>query len=93
MVLMGKVLTRGNRQIGGSLYSWASAPTLVVLLLGVVGLGIFGIYEWKGTKTGILHHELFNHDKRMVRTFVICLFLMFAEGVLVYSFAIFYPVL
>jgi hypothetical protein len=78
--------------MGGALYAWTSAPVLSTLIIGALGLVALGIYEWKGTKTGIFHHELFSHSKSL-RTFLICLVLMFSEGVLVYTFILFYPVL
>jgi len=78
--------------LGGAQFAWTAAPVLSTLLIGVVGLAVFGAYEWKGTKTGILHHDLFTQSYSL-RTFMICLALMFAEGVLVFSFIVFYPVL
>ena len=79
--------------MGGPQHPWASAETLSTLIIGIVGLIAFGIYEWKGTKTGILHHELFNHNKTNVRTFVICLALAFMESPMLYAMILFYPVL
>lgn len=78
--------------LGGAQFAWTAAPVLSTLLIGIFGLIVFGVYEWKGTQTGILHHELFTRSHSL-RTFMICLILMFAEGVLVFSFIIFYPVL
>jgi hypothetical protein len=78
--------------MGGGQYPWTAAPVLSTVILGIVGLIAFGLYEWKGTKTGIWTHELFTKSKSL-RTFVVCLILMFVEGVLVYSFILFYPAL
>ncbi len=67
--------------------------TLSTLVIGLVGLAAFGIYEWKFTKTGIVNHDLFNHEKKAVRSFIISLVLMFIEGFMLFTFIIFYPVL
>lgn len=47
----------------------------------------FGLYEWKGTSTGIMSHELFKR-----RTFTLCIPLMFIEGILLFAIVTFYPV-
>jgi len=78
---------------GGNQYAWSNPRTLTTLILGIVGLIAFGLYEWKGTKTGILHHALFTHDRVAGRTFALCLPLVFVEGLVVFSFNIFFPVL
>lgn len=79
--------------MGGPVHPWRSAETLSTLLIGSAALIVFFIYEWKGTKTGILHHELFNHDKTNVRTFVICLILVFVESPMLYTMILEYPLL
>uniref|UniRef100_A0A8H7NHM4 Major facilitator superfamily (MFS) profile domain-containing protein n=1 Tax=Bionectria ochroleuca TaxID=29856 RepID=A0A8H7NHM4_BIOOC len=69
--------------------------TLLLVALNLGGgssLG-FGVYEWKGTKTGILHHELFRGGKAGGRTFAICIVLMMIEGIMLFSYVIFYPVM
>jgi hypothetical protein len=89
----GLCLLLAGLNVGGGQYAWVSAPTLSLLILGILSLVVFGLYEWRGTKTGILHHNLFNHDRIAVRTFVICLILVFVEGVMLFTFIIFYPIL
>jgi|SRR5688572_21137174 hypothetical protein len=79
--------------LGGGLYSWTNARVLAPLVIGLVTLISFGVYEWKGTKTGILHHELFRGGKAEGRTFAICIVLMLIEGIMLFSYVIFYPVL
>lgn len=79
--------------LGGGLYAWASAPVLATLIIGFVSLVAFGIYEWKFTKTGILHHELFRRGENGGRTFALCVGLIFIEGILLFCYTIFYPVL
>lgn len=56
------------------------------LVIGIALLIAFGLYEWKGTKVGILHHDLFER-----RTFPLCVALMFCEGVMLFSIILFYP--
>ncbi|KAJ6111889.1 hypothetical protein N7523_007950 [Penicillium sp. IBT 18751x] len=78
---------------GGDLYRWASAPVLATLIPGLLCLVAFGVYEWRFTKTGILHHDLFQGGKNGGRTFAISVGLIFIEGILLFSYVVFYPVL
>jgi hypothetical protein len=79
--------------LGGSIFVWAAAPVLATLIMGIVLLIAFGVYEWKFTKTGILHHDLFRGGKDGGRTFAICVGLIFIEGIMLFAYVIFYPVL
>lgn len=79
--------------LGGGLYKWTDAKVLALLIVGLVVLISFALYEWKGTKTGILHHELFKGGKAAGRTFAICISLIFIEGTLLFSYIIFFPVM
>jgi hypothetical protein len=82
--------------LGGGLYTWSSAPVLAILIIGILTLVAFGIYEWRFTKTGILHHDLFHGGRTgdsAGHTFAICIGLIFIEGILLFAFVIFYPVL
>lgn len=79
--------------LGGGLYTWKNARVLTSLLVGIAGLAAFCLYEWKGTKTGIVHHELLGGGKNMGRTFAICMGLMALENILAFSYIIFYPTL
>ncbi len=63
------------------------------MVIGLVILVIFGIYEWKGTQTGILHHELFRGGEMKGRTFAICCGLFFTEGLIFMTFVIVAPLL
>ncbi|CAG9993191.1 unnamed protein product [Clonostachys byssicola] len=78
--------------LGGGLFPWTNARVLSLLVIGLVTLVGFGVYEWKGTKTGILHHDLFRGGKAAGRTFSICVVLMMIEGIMLFSYVIFYPV-
>lgn len=79
--------------LGGGLYAWTSVKVLVPLILGLVGILCFCAYEWKGTSTGILHHGLFKGGAGRGRAFAILLALMFIEGILMFAFVVFYPIL
>lgn len=79
--------------LGGGLYGWTNPRVLATLIIGIAILIGFGLYEWKGTSTGILHHHLFRGGKNAGRTFAICLLLIFIEGVMLFSYIIFYPVM
>ncbi|RSH79191.1 uncharacterized protein EHS24_001230 [Apiotrichum porosum] len=72
--------------LGGNPWPWGDYRVLVPLVLGIVFLVVFAVYEWKGTSTGILHHQLFKR-----RTFAVCIVLIFIEGILLFSVMIFYP--
>lgn len=93
MLTAGLTLFLTGLNLGGGLYAWATAPVLATLIVGILCLVAFGIYEWKFTETGILHHDLFRGGKNAGRTFAICIGLIFIEGILLFSYVIFYPVL
>lgn len=93
LLTAGITLLLTGLNLGGGLYKWASAPVLSTIVIGILSLISFGIYEWKATKAGILHHELFRGGKKGGRTFAICVGLIFIEGILLFSYTIFYPIL
>lgn len=72
---------------------WAHEKVLVPMIVGLVTLVAFGCYEWKGTKTGIAHHDMFQPGKNSGKNYALFLVLMFIEGIMLFSFVIFYPVL
>src|ERR1700754_4715586 len=57
LLTKGLTLFLTGLNLGGGLFSWTNARVLALLIVGIVVLIGFGVYEWKGTKTGILHHE------------------------------------
>ena len=79
--------------LGGDEYTWSSSRVLGTLISGLIILCCFGTYEWKGTSVGFLHHDLFRGDKAMGRTFAIAAWLIFAEGILLFSYIVFFPTL
>ena len=89
----GLTLLLVGLSLGGGLYSWHDRRTLGTLLAGIVVCLVFGVYEVRGTKTGIMHHDLFRGGKGRGQTFAICVALMFLEGIPLFSFTLFYPVL
>jgi hypothetical protein len=89
LLTAGLTLTLVALNLGGGLFSWANARVLSLLIIGLVTLIGFGVYQWKGTKTGILHHELFQGG----RTFAICIVLMLIEGIMLFSYVIFFPIM
>ncbi|CZT17614.1 related to potential drug facilitator PEP5 [Ramularia collo-cygni] len=58
-------------------YQWSDAHILGPFVTGIACLIAFGIYEWRFTDKGLLHHGLF----RMGRNFPFVLAVVFAEGV------------
>ncbi len=93
LLTTGLTLLLTGLSLGGGIFGWSATPVLTTLIVGVVVLIAFGAYEWKGTKTGILHHDLFRGGKAAGRTFAICVGLIFMEGILLFAYVIFYPVL
>lgn len=79
--------------LGGVTFPWASTQVLVPLILGFVVSGAVGLYEWKGTDKGILHHDFFRLPSPYKRTFIICVCLILVEGFVLFSIVIFYPVM
>lgn len=93
LLTIGLTLFLTALNLGGALYSWTNARVLSTLVIGLVVLVIFGIWEWKGTSTGILDHKMFQGGKAAGRTFALCLGLMFIEGIMIFSYVIFYPIM
>lgn len=93
LLVTGLVLLLVGLNLGGNLYPWISATVLVTLILGIVILGAFGAWEWKGTNSGIMSHELFNGPNHRGRAFSIYVTLMLIEGIVLFTFIIFYPVM
>ena len=93
LLTAGLALFLTGLSLGGGLYSWTDSQVLGPLVSGIVVLISFFLFEWKGTKTGILHHDLFLGGKEKGRTFSICAGLLFIEGIMLFGIVIFYPVL
>ncbi|KAK3615604.1 hypothetical protein LTR56_026492 [Elasticomyces elasticus] len=71
LILFSYALTSSS-----GVYRWSSPNIIGPLVVGVVLLLAFILYEWKVTAKGILHHGLFSRG----RNFAICLALIFVEG-------------
>ena len=93
LLAAGLSLLLTGLNLGGGIYSWSASPVLVTIILGVIILIAFGIYEWRGTKTGIFHPDLFSGGPEARRNFLICVGLLFIEGILLFTFGIFYPIM
>lgn len=93
LLTTGVTLFITGTSLGGAAYSWTNARTLSTLVIGIVALLAFFIYEWKGTSTGILHHELFRGGRNQGRTFAICAILLSVEAIMAFAFGLFYPIL
>ncbi|UNI23002.1 hypothetical protein JDV02_008844 [Purpureocillium takamizusanense] len=79
--------------LGGGLYAWTNARVLTTIVAGLVTLLAFFAYEWKGTKTGMAHHDLFRPGPNAGRVLGLFLILIFVEGVILFAWVIFYPLL
>lgn len=93
LLTAGLTLFLTGLNLGGGIFTWSSAPVLATLVVGIVVMIAFGLYEWRFTKIGILHHDLFHGGRNRGRTFAICVSLIFVEGVLLFAYTIYYPVL
>ena len=94
LLAIGLAMFLAGLTLGGGLYTWTNARVLVTIVLGGVALIAFGVYETYGTKTGILHHDLFQGETPNAgRTVVVCAFLIFVEACLAFAYLIFYPTL
>lgn len=93
LLTAGLTLFLTGLNLGGGIFVWSAAQVLGPMIAGIVTLIAFGMYEWKFTTTGILHHDLFRGGEARGRTFAICVGLIFIEGVMLFAYVIFYPVL
>ena len=93
LLTAGLTLLLTGLNLGGGIFSWSASQTLATMVVGIVLLILFGIYEWRFTKIGILHHDLFRGGKNGGRTFAICVGLIFIEAIMLFAYTIFYPVL
>ena len=92
-LLSGLVLMLVGINLGGGKYGWDNVRVYVCLPLGFAIIIVFGIYEWRFTKVGILHHDLFKGGADAGRTFAITIALIFIEGLMLFSFVIFYALM
>jgi membrane protein YdbS with pleckstrin-like domain len=72
----GIVLFLVGITLGGT-YPWTSARTLSPLVIGIVLLFVYGLWEWKGARNPFMAHELFAGKSR---TFVLFLVVDFVAG-------------
>ena len=79
--------------LGGNLYAWTDVRTLATLVVGIVLLISFALYEWLGTKTGLANHDMFQGGRDAGGANAIFLVLVFIEGVMLFAYLIFYPTL
>lgn len=79
--------------LGGGLYPWTNGKVLGTMITGLLILVCLGLYEWKGTSVGFLHHDLFRGRNGMGRTFAIATWLLFAEGITLFSYIVFFPLM
>lgn len=77
LVISGLVLFSFALTSSTGTYPWRSAEILVPLILGSAFLVTFGIYEWRFTATGMLHHDLFSRS----RNFALAELCIFLEGI------------
>lgn len=64
-----------------SIPSWSSPQVLATMIIGVVGLIGFGLYEWLGRSDGIVAHVLFRRN----RNFILAVVAFSTEGFIFFS--------
>jgi len=80
LVASGLVLFLVGLHYGGNPYEWTDPLVLCTLIIGGVLLMIFGIYNWRFRKDGLLHHAFFEH-----RNFAISMALNFVGGIVLFG--------
>ncbi|GAM88149.1 hypothetical protein ANO11243_061800 [Dothideomycetidae sp. 11243] len=91
--IAGLTLFLVGLSLGGGLYSWKAVPTLCTLIVGLIVIVVFGLYEWKGTSTGILNHDLFRKGTAHPRTLVLLIALLALEAIMIFGYSLFFPIL
>jgi hypothetical protein len=86
MFIPGLVLFSYALTSSSGVYPWNDSRIMGPLVVGVVMLIMFIIYEWRCTSVGMLHHGLFSRG----RNFSICLVLIFTEGLAFFAANTFY---
>ncbi|EOA83034.1 uncharacterized protein SETTUDRAFT_156682 [Exserohilum turcica Et28A] len=76
LIAVGLILFVIGLQWSRNPYPWNNGHVLGPFITGICLLIVFGIWEWKGTNEGILHHSLFKDRNLPVSTLLI-----FIEGV------------
>ena len=76
-------------QCGGYTHPWKSAYVLSALIIGLVLMVAFGLWEWKGAKYPIVPHEIFVGQ----RTVGVALLIAMVSGMNFYSMLNFYPLI
>ena len=93
LLLSGLILMLVGINLGGGEYGWKNVRVYVCLPLGFAITIAFGVYEWRFTKVGILNHDLFQGGKDAGRTFAVSVALIFMEGLMLFSFVLFYALM
>lgn len=91
LLTAGLTLFLVGLNLGAGEAPWTAAKVLSPLIIGLCVLVAFGVYEWKFKSTGILHHDLFRGGKERGQTFSVLVSLIFIEGILLFSYILFYP--
>ncbi len=81
LFITGLVLFSFSLTSSISIYPWKSPHIIAPLVVGVALLAGFFIYEWKFTRTGMLHHDLFSRG----RNFVVAELCIFVEGMVFFA--------
>ncbi|MCJ1471569.1 hypothetical protein MMC13_000209 [Lambiella insularis] len=81
LLIAGPVLFSFSLTSSITVYPWRSAQILAPLVVGVLLLVAFFAYEWKITRTGVLHHDLFSRG----HNFAVAELSIFVEGLIFFA--------
>ena len=82
----GTVMFLLGLEYGGVTYPWGSAPTVCLIVFGLVTIGLFFVNEWKFAKYPVMPLRLFKY-----RSNIACLVVCFIHGMVFISGAYFLP--
>ena len=81
LLITGLVLFSFSLTSSISIYPWKSAHIIAPLVAGIVLLAAFFLYEWRWTRTGVIHHNLFSRG----RNFAVAELCIFVEGMVFFA--------
>ncbi|KEF62747.1 uncharacterized protein A1O9_00720 [Exophiala aquamarina CBS 119918] len=89
----GLTLLLASISVGAGSFAWSSANFLAPFLASIAVLAALGVWEWKGTSTGMFHHDIFSSVNLSGRRFILSALLIAFEGLLLFSIVVFVPML
>ncbi|KPI34535.1 putative transporter [Cyphellophora attinorum] len=88
----GLTLLISGISLGAGEFPWGSVYTVAPLVVGIACLAALGVWEWKGTSTGMIPHAMFGAGDHSGRRFVFGCLLICFEGILLFAITVFVPI-